>query len=152
MLFLVSKYQIEGKSYLLDVEGLRKILDRKRGNIGLEKYINSLPEELDPPKGRTVSDWLNNKHEPRDVNQVLCLMEAISEDWKLILIPEDEVMGPEFEEKRLKARAIELNEKRKMINLDLFFIQAYLYYFGNYNVSYIEMKKALSVNFLKKVP
>ena len=67
MLFLVSKYQIEGKTYLLDVEGLRKILDRKRGNIGLEKYINSLPEELDPPKGRTVSDWLNNKHEPRDV-------------------------------------------------------------------------------------
>ena len=105
-----------------------------------------------PPAGRlSNAPWplanasmTDGRRKMQDVNQVLCLMEAISEDWKLILIPEDEVMGPEFEEKRLKARAIELNEKRKMINLDLFFIQAYLYYFGNYNVSYIEMKKALS--------
>lgn len=139
---ILDKTYIEnGITYYIDVEALSAEIDLKRGDEGVEKFVNSFPAKLDMPKGRTVLDWIKKTHGPRDIGQLKCLLDALSIDYGRVLIPEDVIFDPEYEEKKIIERQLQLNEKRKRLGLDVFFLTQYLFYFGPYNISPLNMKR-----------
>lgn len=132
----------DGEKYYIDVEALSVEIDLRRGEEGVEKYINSLP--ADPavmPKGRTVLDWLKKSHEPRDIAPIKCLLDALSVDHEKVMINERDAFNPDFEREKIVGRQLALNKKRKRIGLDVFFLTDYLFYFGPYKISPLNMKR-----------
>ena len=143
MNFMEKTYIDNGITYYIDVEALSVEIDLRRGDEGVEKFINSLPDSSDMPKGRTVLDWIKKAHGPRYIEQLKCLLDALSIDYGRVMIPEDVVLDPEYERKKLLEREVKLNAVRKRLGLDVFFLAHYLFYFGPYKISPFNMKRVL---------
>ena len=139
--FLDKTYIDNGITYYIDVEALSVEIDLRRGEEGVEKFINSLPDSSDMPKGRTVLDWIKKTHGPRYIEQLKCLLDALSIEYERVMIPEDVVLDPDYERKKLIERELKLNEVRKRLGLDAFFFAHYLFYFGSYRISPFNMKR-----------
>lgn len=139
--FLDKTYIDNGITYYIDVEALSVEIDLRRGEEGVEKFINSLPDSSDMPKGRTVLDWIKKTHGPRYIEQLKCLLDALSIEYGKVMIPEDVVLDPDYERKKLIERELKLNEVRKRLGLDAFFFAHYLFYFGSYRISPFNMKR-----------
>lgn len=143
MLYTETKYMDDGDIYYIDIDALREEIDKKRGEDGVEKYVNSLPDKPDLPKGRTVIDWINGRHDPRDIKQVKCLLDALSVEYTNVMIPERLALNPEYENRKIIERELQLNDLRKKMGIDIFFIPNYFYFFGNSanRINVINMKR-----------
>ena len=143
MLYTEKKYMDDGDIYYIDIDALKEVFDKKRVEDGVEQYVNSLPDTTDLPKGRTVIDWFTGRHDPRDIKQVKCLLDALSVDYAKVMIPERLALNPDYENKKIMERELQLNEFRKRIGIDIFFFPNYFYFFGNgtNRINIIDMKQ-----------
>lgn len=116
------------KTYI-DVDALNAELDIRRGKEGIQNYVDSLPQkdEMNMPSGRSVLDWTTKVHCPRNISQLKCLLDAISVEYEKVMIPESVAFDPEYEKKKIVERQLSLNEKRKRLGLDVFFMAHYLF-------------------------
>ena len=122
MQFLKTKYEINGKIYLLDIDALKSAIDIRRGNSGLEAYINSLSDNIDAPRGRTVSDWMKGVHDPKTVKQVLHLLNCMQVDQSIVFIPSDIALDPEYENNKIRQFERKINAKRKRQKIKMSFL------------------------------
>ncbi|WP_026508801.1 hypothetical protein [Butyrivibrio sp. MC2013] len=141
--YLEKTYIDNGITYYIDIETLSAELDIRRGKEGIENYVKSLPkkDEENMPSGRAVLDWTKKAHSPRNISQLKCLLDAISVAYEKVIIPESVAFDPEYKKKKIIERQLQLNEKRKRLGLDIFFLTHYLFYFGPYKISPFNMKR-----------
>lgn len=141
--FLEKTYIDNGIMYYIDVEALSAEIDLRRGEDGVQNYVDSLTkkDEMNMPSGRSVLDWIKKTHCPRNIAQIKCLLDALSVDYEKVMIPESVAFDPEYEKRKIVERQLQLNEKRKQLGLDLFFLTHYLFFFGSYNISLFNLKK-----------
>ena len=144
MQFLKTKYEINGKIYLFDIDALKSAIDIRRGNSGLEAYINSLSDNIDAPRGRTVSDWMKGVHDPKTVKQVLHLLNCMQVDQSIVFIPSDIALDPEYENNKIRQFERKINAKRKRQKIKMSFLINYLFYQVGYSISLWMMYRILT--------